>query len=434
MWQPVTSDAHEVFHQHGFKQRVGLLRRRGHRRQAEAWPVRDGRLDSVGIDTTPGSGGGGAPYRVIADTEAQPAYDLMSYCGLVVGDPQHWISVRNWDSGSCNVTPPPPDNRPWLRNTLVVRAQFVREASWPPSILAVASAQGPPPPDPGPSPYVLVASGIAGADASPGRGQPLRRYRAPPARIPSTRWRRACRPPGSAKVEVQDAGGGVVVASRTASRAAPRARILRACPLVKSVGGPKGVVVRWKATDADDDPLKVTLDYALVRRRSLCSTTCGPARTDRRTARLRTELLTASRRARLRLRVSDGFRETTTTSCALRRGGAASAREDPRARPRAGGADDRGRGAAARRGGRRARDDGSSGGASCGARAARFSVAGRPSTARCPRARGGSASRRPTGTGGPRRPPASDCACARRPRSSSTSGRARCAARPARPC
>ncbi len=305
MWQPVTSDAHEVFHQHGFKHASGSCGGGAIGGQAEAWPVRDGRLDSVGIDTTPGSGGGSAPYRVIADTEAQPAYDLMSYCGLVVGDPQHWISVRNWDR-LLNVTPPPPDNRPWLRNTLVVRAQFVRSIL---SILAVASAQGPPPPDPGPSPYVLVASGIAGQTLArvavsrfAGTGAPgSDPVDALEARVPAT---------GVTKVEVQDAGG-VVVASRTASRAAPRARIL-APARGRSVGGPKGVVVRWKATDADDDPLEVTLDYSSDGGHSFHNVWAGP--NGRGTARLRTELLTASRRARLRLRVSDGFRETTTTS------------------------------------------------------------------------------------------------------------------------
>jgi hypothetical protein len=301
LWRPVTSVAHEIFHRLGF----------AHASKAcgagdgEDWPAADGRMDSVGLDTTPGSGGAAAPYRVIADAEGDPAYDLMSYCGIVSGDAPHWISARNWNR-ALGLTPPSPSRRPWVTNALVVRAQL---AAGDVRILTVAPAKGPPPPEPGPSPYVLVARDAAGrALATVPVSQFIGTGAAGTEPVISLEGRVPRE--GVVRVEVVDASA-AVVASRAASPAAPRARILFP-GRGDRVGDSDTVGVRFEALDADRDSLDVALDYSSDGGRTFHNVWAGPNRGG--TARLRTELLDATRNARLRLRVSDGFREATTTS------------------------------------------------------------------------------------------------------------------------
>ena len=72
------------------------------------------------------------------------------------------------------------------------------------------------------------------------------------------------------------------------------------------------VAVRWRASDADGDPLDATLDLSTDGGRTFHNVWAGPSGDG--VARVRTELLSATGAARLRLGVSDGFRETTTTS------------------------------------------------------------------------------------------------------------------------
>ena len=96
--RPVTVVAHEVMHLLGLGHADAPAAGCGGGGGGFADP--DGRMRSVGIDTTPGSGGstpGAPPFRIIPDEPpAAPGWDLMSYCGLAVGDPRHWISARNW--------------------------------------------------------------------------------------------------------------------------------------------------------------------------------------------------------------------------------------------------------------------------------------------------------------------------------------------------
>jgi concanavalin A-like lectin/glucanase superfamily protein len=305
MWRPVTSVAHEIFHRHGFLHASDACDAGAIGVYSEPWPVRDGRMDSVGIDPTPGSGGASAPYRIIADTEAQGGYDLMSYCQIFSLDPLHWISARNWNSVQ-DLTPPRPSGRPWLRNTLVVGAALIGDDV---RISTVRSAKGPPPADPAPSPYMLVARDAGGqalATVPLSQWVSIGAAGAEPvtvlqARVPSA---------GVTKVDIADAGG-AVVASRTASAAAPRARIVSP-GRGRRVGEADTVGVRWEASDADGDDLEVTLDYSSDGGRTFHNVWAGPSRGG--SAQLQTQQLDATRNARLRLRVSDGFRETTTTS------------------------------------------------------------------------------------------------------------------------
>jgi hypothetical protein len=301
MWRPVTSVAHEVFHRLGFKH-ASTACGAG---DGEPWPVPNGRLDSVGIDTTPGSGGAAAPYRIIADTDVSPAYDLMSYCGIVAGDAPHWISARNWNR-ALGLAPPPPTVRVRIRDVVVIRAQVVGALV---SILGVKSAQGPPPLDASLSAYTLVARDAGGRVLATAPVSQLVGTGA--AGVEPVTVLEARVPAGDVEaVELTDASG-TVVAGRVASPAAPRARILAPREGAR-VGAGTTLVVRWQATDADGDELDAALDVSSDGGRTFHNVWAGPGALG--SARIPIELLDATDDARLRLRVSDGFNETQTTS------------------------------------------------------------------------------------------------------------------------
>ena len=301
MSRPVTSVAHEVMHLLGFRHAstsCGAF-------DGESWPVPDGRMDSVGIDTTPGSGGGAGPYRIIADRTAVPSYDLMSYCEIASRDPRHWISARNWQR-LLGETPPPATTLVWLRRALVVRASV--GVAGRAAIASVASAQGPPPPRTEASAYALVARDAAGRVLTTvpvlalagGAATGAEELTALQARVPRE---------GVARVELVGPDGAVAHA-RSASAAAPRGRFVS--PRRGQRVGDRAVVrVRWRASDADGDQLTASLDVA-TDGRAYRNVWAGPAAAGR--ADVPTELLPAARAARLRLRLSDGFRETTVRS------------------------------------------------------------------------------------------------------------------------
>lgn len=302
LWRPVTSVAHEVFHRLGFKH-ASTSCGAG---DGEPWPVADGRLDSVGLDPTPSSGGaaaGSPPYRTIVDTAAFPAYDLMSYCGITSGDAPHWISARNWNR-ALGVDPPRAVKKLGKAKVLTVRAQIARSEI---KVVSITPATGPPAPAGVPSAYVVAARDVGGRLLATvavlqnlGSGAAgLEPFTTLEAEVPST---------GVARIEVLS--GDSVVAARDRSARAPRARLL-APGAGSRVGATRAVPVRWRVSDADRDPVEVRLDYSRDGGRTFHNVWSGP---DRGSAQIPTELLDATTNARLRLRANDGFNETSTTS------------------------------------------------------------------------------------------------------------------------
>ena len=98
--RPLTLIAHEVVHTFGIDHADRFKADGGCGGNGGGFPTPTGRLNSVGIDTNFLSGGGvgSPPYRMIADTAAAPAYDLMSYCAFLGnGDPDSWISAQTWN-------------------------------------------------------------------------------------------------------------------------------------------------------------------------------------------------------------------------------------------------------------------------------------------------------------------------------------------------
>jgi hypothetical protein len=84
-------------------------------------------------------------------------------------------------------------------------------------------------------------------------------------------------------------------------------------------GSPVGrtpiTVVRWREHDADGNHLSATVDYSADGGRTW-RVLAGPVRDS--SVRIASRLLSASRNARLRVRISDGFNLTTVTSRRLR--------------------------------------------------------------------------------------------------------------------
>ena len=306
LWRPVTSVAHEIFHLLAFKHTSAECGS-GASQSDRSWPVPLGRMDSVGIDTTPSSGGPGAnapPYRIIPDEVANQGFDLMSYCGIMSGDAPHWISARNWNR-ALGLAPPPRRRRFDDLRVLEIQARVLAGQA---SIVSVGRATGAAPDLGQPSPFSVVARDARGrvlatsaATQETGEGGAgFESLDVVHARVPID---------GVDRVEL--VSGGVVVAARDRSRAVPRVRF--AAPgRGQRVGTGRAVTVRWRALDGDRDALAVALDYSADGGRTFRNVWSGPDRGG--VAQVPTEYLDATARARLRLRVSDGFNETSAIS------------------------------------------------------------------------------------------------------------------------
>ncbi len=260
------------------------------------FPEPRGRMASVGIDTTeePAADPSAPPYRIIADTQASPAFDVMSYCG------QDWISALNWRRAI--QTAPRRLQRRASRlaapavPSLRVRARVNRGGVG--EIVSVGPARGP---SPAPAPdaaYRVVARDAAGRELA---SAPVHAATAPdePSRGLTTVLEGVVPAAGAARVEVT--AGGSLLAARDRSANVPAVRLLAP----RRLGG-RAATVRWRTADADPGPREVALDYSADGGRSFAPVLSG---FDTGVARVPVHLLGASRNGRLRLRVNDGFDE-----------------------------------------------------------------------------------------------------------------------------
>ena len=299
MWRPVTSVAHEVFHLFGFKHASPDCGGGG-----PPWPLPAGRMGGIGLDTS-----GTPPYRVIPDSLFDQRYDLMSYCGVAVFDPDNWISVYNWERALEGRVKPAATAAPaQAGDELEVAARITADGV---TIVRVGAAERPPTPGLGSSSYTLVARDAAGATVATvpfgfalgagGAGaEPLNYLE---ARVPRD---------GVARVEVVDANG-QVVATRAQGSDPPRVQIagLRAGA---RIGKRSTIPLRLRLSGGSaDTPLDVTVEGSADGNRRYHPVWAGPAPRGGAVS-LSTNLLAPGRNARLRVRVSDGFRESTAVS------------------------------------------------------------------------------------------------------------------------
>ena len=220
--RPLTTVAHETLHLLGLGHADSSCGGGG-----GGFPTKEGRLSSVGLDTTWGSGAaspGAPPFRTIPDALFGRGYDLMSYCAtLGNGDPNSWISARNWNrllgvggggghgGQATDRGGPPVADR--LRPHDAPRA-------WRSSTVRPAASA---PPAAGASAYTLVARDAAGAVSGLGADVPAGGGGGHPRRRLASRslGRRALRRRGATGDRVGRCGRGLPSAQRRGAEGAP---------------------------------------------------------------------------------------------------------------------------------------------------------------------------------------------------------------------
>jgi hypothetical protein len=304
----------------------------------------DGALDGVGLEglDEPAK----SPYTVVYNATLPAAvlkgeyYDLMSYCGGAK-DAHLWMSVRNWNrdveyaeglpvdeaglvalarvhgerapsaSASGQETTAlfrrDPASTPSSARTLAVGI-VLDSGTGKPLVMNVTPDDGAPTPDQ-PGGYSLTARdaaghivGSAGASVTSVHVDGVPPQLLIVGKVLGT---------GVRAVEVLHEGQ--LVAVDRASPSAPTASFIS--PRRGSrIGGSRGVVIRWRSHDADGGSLRATIRYSGNNGRTWRTVFSGE---DQGSARLPSYLLSASKRARLRLYVSDGFNEAIVTSPAF---------------------------------------------------------------------------------------------------------------------
>jgi hypothetical protein len=330
--QPLTSVTHELFHllgrphaSPGCGASVGLG---GSGTQAaEDWPTDQvGYLQSVGLAPSPGSS---PPFQIIPTPAANLGqwYDLMSYCAHIgAGNPlgasqNAWVSVHNWNAilNSFGFLSPnavhAADARAEaaLRPPAPVRARVA--AGKVPSLQVTASVDTAGhvtildvnPVDAAPksapsSSFELTATGGGHQVSVPMIASFGHMDSTPP--VPLLMLNAVV--PAARVSSIAVSGAGRILATRMRSKHAPRVSI----PATPSFRG-AFAVARWRASDADDDPLTAEIDYSGDGGRTWGLVWMGPNGDH---AKLPVRYLYRSARGRIRVLVHDGFRTAVAVS------------------------------------------------------------------------------------------------------------------------
>jgi Calx-beta domain-containing protein len=288
----------------------------------EQWaPDGTGRLQSTRFDYDPPFAGPvgyeatvDGPYLTATGSMFDPQqFDLMSYCTFG-GDRWAWISARNWNRFARELADL--GTRLGARGAAAGAARSAQGAgrvglavgvigSDAANIMRVVPPSGQggvPAPDPS-SPFtlrsldaagrVLLDAGVRASVSSEAGSADGGVFAGPVA-------------PGAASVELRR---GELVLDRAVRSRPPAVRLLAPRRKVRVPGGGR-LQVRWRATDPDGGALGANIDYS-TDGRTWRTVYDGPSSGK---ATIRGSLLPASRRGRIRLRVSDGFTQRSVTS------------------------------------------------------------------------------------------------------------------------
>jgi hypothetical protein len=329
--RPLTSVAHEVLHQYGLVHASPCNGGGSNGQTSEAWPPDErGELDGIAVNTT------SEPYDFIANglNGFAAAYDPMSYCAQVGGgDLNDWISPRNWtrlieifgvnptatasSRASAASVPQPSEGASVGRDPLAADAQLNTDML---RVIAYANSEtGTRITSVGPAvageinrgqvdPAYTLSSTSAG-------GQKLTSvpmYATSGGHVDNAGaiTQLTAEIPAASAHALTIALGGKALAHRVRPRHAPIVRVLSPAGGAR-VGRGRSVLVRWSTKDREHVRLKVAIDYSHDGGRSWRTIYAGA---DSGRASLPSFYLTASRRARLRVRVNDGFNEAIATS------------------------------------------------------------------------------------------------------------------------
>ncbi len=363
--RPVSSVAHEVFHQFGVKHASPACGGGENGQPSVPWPPDErGHLNGIALNTT------SEPYTFIANglheeeikddgfEEVGFAFDFMSYCAHAGdGDPNDWVSPRNWEqlvntfgiSASAASVHSTASAEPAVATDAGVSGASRRIAENPLAAVAqvhpsemrvigfytngqvqitnvgplVSPAVTPGTADPA---FMLLAHGAGGktvasvpmAATSGGHimtmaggmaaGMKGMAMLGPMGGI-SFQQLTGLVPAGSVQ-EIQVAVNGKVMATRTRPAHAPKVRVL--APRAGShVGGHRQVVVQWSSTNPEHLRLTVAIDYSSNGGKTWRTIYAGP---DSGRASLSSFFFAASRNARVRVRVNDGWEDTDAIS------------------------------------------------------------------------------------------------------------------------
>ncbi len=306
--QPLTSVMHELGHMMG-RNHADEPPPYGCGGYGGPWPPdRKGEIEGIGLDLST------SPFRIIAPgLPGEPAqwYDIMSYC-TGGDDSVAWESDRGWEHDIDALTS--------LQQRALAAAPDQRSArvSATPSLfmLGIVSAAGAridqviptdkPPPTANPGPFQLVARDANGHTVATGAVNEFDGHSDPGS--PFLMLEGSVPASGASSIQLVDQGS--VIATRTRSLHRPRVKILTPKAGAK-IGGQHQVTVRWRATDADRDPLTITIGYSVNDGRDWRGIYAGPNRTS---IKLPNAFFSGSRRARLRIAANDGFNQTQVVS------------------------------------------------------------------------------------------------------------------------
>jgi len=321
----LTSVAHEMGHGLALPHAGFKCGSTGDGQRGSAWPPDDeGRSNGFGLDTR-----GFAPYRILGDVasanydgpwtsgDVKAYWDLMSYCptGGGANESAHWLSPRNWTHllnyyAPASMLPARATARAatavdarqdgvatlgitaFLDDSGAVSIRGVRRVTAAPTASRAASPW-----------HVVVRDAVGRALSDTGAVVSTIESHAGDARVLRVKV------PAAGAASVQITKEGKVVTERARSAHAPAVKIVspRAGARLRSAK----TVLRWRATDADRDPLTMSLDYSADAGGHWSTIFIGR---NRGRVTLPTRLLTGSRNARLRVRANDGFNETAKTS------------------------------------------------------------------------------------------------------------------------
>ena len=318
---PLKSVAHELFHGMGRRHADTACGGNSNGQVGESWPPEQrGHIHGIGLDTNAVSIG---PYPVVipggvlgaGSPQPNEWVDFMSYCGSDAGS---WISDRGWDltvgllerfqkamgrlGGGVSAYASSPAGDSAVEPALEVTA-LVRENG---ELLILRTEPGKTRARAGhASRYRLIARGSSGQLLSdtPMRFSPSHMHSATSVGILTGQA------PQERAARVEIVFDGRVVASRSRSSRPPEIRVIE--PRSGVVGRTATVVVRWAAVDADGDALSAKIDYSIDGGRTWRSVAGG---LNGERAKVPSRLFWASSRARVRVRVSDRFNESTAVS------------------------------------------------------------------------------------------------------------------------
>ncbi len=329
--RPLTSVAHEVLHQYGLVHASPCNGAGANGQTAEAWPP-DERGELDGIAVNPNS----EPYDFIANglNGFAFAYDPMSYCAQVGGgDPNDWISPRNWGrlieifgvnptAGAASratvaSVSDPGTGRSVGRDPLAADAQLNTGML---RVIGYANSEtGTHITSVGPAVSGEINHGsldpaytLSTTSASGQKLGSVQMYATSGGHIDNAGaiTQLTAEIPSANADALAIALSGKVLASRTRPARAPIVRVLSPRAGTR-VGGGHSVLVRWSTKDPEHLTLRVAIDYSSDGGRVWRTIYAGA---DSGRASVPSFYLSASHHARLRVRVNDGFNEAIATS------------------------------------------------------------------------------------------------------------------------